>query len=464
MKLPKWLFWWDSFVKELLWEPFWWMFLIAVILFIPVLRVWWWFFVPIILFNHAVRLYRWWIAWDYVYANTKWVILELIPPKEILAPMKTMEDVFNTLWPIWDEADWKNIWIEGELDNAPYWFSFEIASIEGSVHFYARFMSAHRSLLESVLYAHYPEIEIREVSDYTKNVPQDIPNETWNLYAEDIQCLKAPAYPIKTFEKFFEPQGERISAEEKRVDPMVSLLESMSRLGLGEQYWAQFIIIPIADNDDPWKSKAKKIIEKMSRRPVKKEKTLIQDVGELLYHLIMGPTKEGSGDKASYKFLPRVMEDEGDDNELLLTPGEKEVLLAIEDKIKKPVFRVQMRGLYLAKRENWNRSNQTLLRSYSSHFNTVHLNAMKHNGVTRTKVKYFMIERRLYLKKRRMFRNAVARFTSMFPNMQDQVLILNTEEIASIFHFPIKITSLVSPTMARVESKRGGPPPNLPLE
>ncbi|MBI3631452.1 MAG: hypothetical protein HY219_01115, partial [Candidatus Staskawiczbacteria bacterium] len=42
--------------------------------------------------------------------------------------------------------------------------------------------------------------------------------------------------------------------------------------------------------------------------------------------------------------------------------------------------------------------------------------------------------------------------------------ILNTEEMATLFHFPIKITGLVAPTMARVESKKGGPPPNLPIE
>jgi hypothetical protein len=41
--------------------------------------------------------------------------------------------------------------------------------------------------------------------------------------------------------------------------------------------------------------------------------------------------------------------------------------------------------------------------------------------------------------------------------------ILNTEELATIFHFPIKVTGLVAPTMTRVESKKGGPPPNLPM-
>lgn len=68
------------------------------------------------------------------------------------------------------------------------------------------------------------------------------------------------------------------------------------------------------------------------------------------------------------------------------------------------------------------------------------------------------------MRARKIFKNAVSRFTPLFPNRDGVLAILNTEEMASIFHFPIKITGLVSPTIARVESKKGGPPPNLPIE
>ena len=65
------------------------------------------------------------------------------------------------------------------------------------------------------LYAHYPDIEIHEVNDYTKLVPPTIPNEEWDMYGEDLITARDNAFPIKTYEKFFEPQGERISAEDK---------------------------------------------------------------------------------------------------------------------------------------------------------------------------------------------------------------------------------------------------------
>src|SRR3989344_2716308 len=279
--------------------PFWWVVFMVVIFFVPFLRVWWWVFFPVVLSMELRVVYLWWISWDFDYANTKWVILEIIPPKEILVPLKAMEDVFAVMYgPLIDSCNFREKWCEGELTEAPYWMSWEIVSIEGAVHFYARVMSQHRSYLESVLYSHYPELEIREVADYTKDVPQDIPNKEWNLYAEDLVALGKPGHPIKTFEKFFEPQGEKISAEEKRIDSINSLLESMSRLGPGEQYWVQFIFTSAGPNEGfpAYQEEAQKTIAKLTKRPEKKKKTWMDVLSDMAFNLIYGPQKEGSGE------------------------------------------------------------------------------------------------------------------------------------------------------------------------
>ena len=462
-KLPAQLFWLE-WVNKIIWDPFWWVIFMLFIFWVPFLRVWWWVFAPLFISMQLKTLYLWWLDWDFAYAKVKWKILEIIPPKEILTPLKAMEDVFTVAWPIYDRGNWRERWCEGELGNSPYWMSWEIASIEGQIHFYIRVAAQFRALVETALYGHYPEIEINEVSDYTKLVPQNVPNEEWDIYGEDWELSSPAAYPIKTYEKFFEPQGERISAEEKRIDPIFSLLELLSKLGKGEHYWVQFITVPVTDYDEPgWRKQAEKIITKIAKRPEKKETTLFEDLWYIAKQVILGPEKEGSGEKASYKWVDPSKSEEGE-REMIMTPGEREVITEIENKIKKPVYRTAIRGVYVAKRENWKSPHRVLARSYFAHFITQNLNRLSFSAKTRPKIHYVWRKRRAFLRARRMIKNSVLRFPALFPDRQSISAILSTEEMATLFHFPMKITGLVAPTMARVESKKGGPPPNLPIE
>src|SRR3989344_93196 len=330
-------FFWLRPLNKIFLGSFWWVFLMLIVLFVPFLRVWWWVFFPLFLCIELRVLYLWWMNWDYNYAKTKWVILEVVPPKEVLVPLKAMEDIFTNMWvPLYFPANWRERWCQGELADAPGWMSWEIASIEGKLHFYIRVPVAYQSTLETSLYGHYPELEIQEVADYTKNVPQNIPNKEWDVYGEDF-ILGAPApYPIRTYEKFFEPAGEKISAEEKRIDPISSLLELMSRLGSGEQFWLQFITL--VGEESKYTQDAKDLIGKLTNRPVKHIKTFWEHILEMAYHLVHGPEKEGSGEKASYKWLETNKTEEGE-RELLLSPGDREALTEVENKLKRPVFR-----------------------------------------------------------------------------------------------------------------------------
>ncbi len=409
-------------------------------------------------------MYLWWMNWDYAYAGKNWVVLEVVPPKEVLVPLKAMEDIFSNMWgPLYFPANWRERWFEGELADAPGWMSWEIASIEGKLHFYIRVLSQYKLTLETALYGHYPELEISEVADYTKNVPQNIPNEEWDVYGEDFVLGRPSPYPIRTYEKFFEPQGEKISAEEKRIDPISSLLELMSKLGPGEQFWLQFITLSVSDREEPgFMAEAKKIITDLSGRPVKQVKTFFEHMMEVVYQLIAGPKGEGAGEKRTYKWLESTKTEEGE-REMVLTPGEREILTEVENKIKRPIFRTNIRGVYVAKRESFNPAHRILTRSYFAHFQTQNLNFLVFSKVTRPKTHYFFRKSVPYLRIRRMFRNYVLRFTPLFPDRRGEMALLNTEELATLYHFPLKITGLVAPTMARVESKKGGPPPNLPM-
>ncbi len=459
------LFFFRKQIQKIIVEPFWWVIAMMLVLYIPFLRVWWWLFFPFFLATELRTLYLWYMNWDYAYRNVKWVVLEITPPKEILTPLKAMEDIFTLLWaPIYNTPNWREQWCEGVVDDTPTWMSFEIASIEGSLHFYTRIPSDLRPTVETALYSYYPELEITEVQDYVKMVPQNIPNEEWNTYGEDFILGKPAPFPIKTFEKFFEPQGERLQTEEKRIDPIASLLELMSKMGPGENYWLQYIFASVDNAQEPeYFASAKKIIAKLARRPEKKTTSFFEDFMNVMANLVLGPVKVGSGEKASLQWRDAKKPEEAK-GELLLTAGEREALTDVETKQKKLLYRTYIRAVYVAKRDNWRSTHRILARSFFSHFQTTDLNFIKFSGVTRPKTAYVFRKRIPYLRSRRIFRNYIARFAPLFPERRKEAALLNTEELATLFHFPIKITGLVFPTMSRVESKKSGPPPNLPTE
>ncbi|GAI05357.1 unnamed protein product, partial [marine sediment metagenome] len=260
------------------------------------------------------------------------IILEIRMPKEVLKPIKAMEQVFAGLHSIHDVFTWREKWIEGQFLPS---ISLEIVSIGGEVHFYIRAFKMFRNVIESNIYSQYPEAEIFEVEDYTKLVPQDIPNKDWDLWGTSFINTKPDPYPIKTYPKF---ELEREIKEEKRIDPLAGLLEGMASLKPGEQLWLQIRATPIRE-EKPWIKEGLKIKDKLVRRPEKpKSKPMIQEAAEVL---ITGKPP-GVAPPEEKEIIPPEMK---------LTPGEREIVAAIEEKIGKFGYDCHIRFIYLGKQD-----------------------------------------------------------------------------------------------------------------
>ena len=134
------------------------------------------------------------------------------------------------------------------------------------------------------------------------------------------------------------------------------------------------------------------------------------------------------------------------------------------NKLKKPVFRTNIRGVYVAKREAWNAPHRVITRTYMGHFNTQNMNFWRFQPKTRPRVHFFWRERRVFLRARKMFRMSVLRFPPLYPDRHELCPILSTEEMATLYHFPLRVSGMVAPTMVKIESKKAGPPANLPVE
>ena len=444
-----------------------------------ILKTWWWFILPVIFYFLARYLYAYWVRWFFWYRQFKWVVLEIKTPKEILKPFKAMEDVFSGLWGIIDVPNWRERWCEGELPiGGGHWFSFEVASFGGDIHFYLRVPEGVDNVAKNIIYAQYPEVEFSIVNDYTKNVPSNIPNEKFDLYGEDFTFFKKNVYPLKTYPEFFEPMGERISKEEKRIDPINAILESLSKLNPGEQIWIQIVAIPITNELVPWIDEGNKIIEKIAKRTKPKSKPLIERVakgiGDIAEEIATGVTKPERLEEVREKAISPAVSETGE-REMLITPGERRILTAIENKMSKPAYLTFLRTLHIFKTDEPHLPKyDKILASYLTHFASVDMNALHHLASTRTRIHYFFRKSRNYARARNSFRYYKERLPYFWPaSMEGKPLwklgrgkkkatvILNTEELVSIFHFPSKIEL---PTVPRVEAKKSGPPPTLPIE
>jgi len=422
-----------------------------------VIRVWWWLPLPLILWKPFSFLWLWWRT-DIFLKKTKFILLEIKIPKEVLKPIRAMEIVIDGLWQIiYDPPDWWEKWIDGKIDPSLS-YSFEIASINGEPHFFIRIPESGREPIEAAIYSQYSEAEISVVDDYTKYVPQDIPNKDWDLWAADYRLLKEDPYPIKTYPKF---ETEHEPLEEKRIDPLAGLLEAMAKIKPGEQLWVQIGASPVTEEESSWIKEGKKIRDELARR-IKKTPLRKPMLMEAVDVLVTGEPP-GVSKEEEKEFIPPEMK---------LTPGEREIITEVEQKIAKRGYLTNIRFIYLGKRDVFFKPKLRLVLAFFSVFFTQNLNALVPWGKTLTKIhkSWFLplnliFNRRLYLRKRAIFRRYKLRNHPLFPRKGrwPSDFILNTEELATVFHFPGRVVA-PAPFVERIEAKKGEAPPGLPTE
>jgi len=419
------------------------------------LRTWWWLALPFVLWPAFLFLWKWWRTEKFLKENPP-IVLEIKIPKEVLKPIRAMETVLNSLWQIlYDPADSWEKWIDGKVILS---YGMEIACIDGQVHFFLRFPKANRDSVEAAIYAQYPDAEISEAEDYTKKIPQDIPNKEWDLWGSSYKPLAKNPYPIKTYLEF---ETERETLEEKRIDPIAPLLESMAKIGPGEQFWIQILASPVSNKEVPWVDEGKEIRDELAMRVEKKKpnRPIILQAADVM---ITGEPP-GAGSEEKKELLPPEMK---------LTPGERDIIASIEKKISKLGFHTSIRFIYLGKREVFFKPKLRLILGFFSQFSSQSLNTLVPYGVpfiTKVKKSWFLPKnlfnkRTLYLRKRAMFRGYQDRTDPLFPKSRKwpSSFILNSEELASIFHFPGR-RSAPGPSIERIEAKKGEAPPGLPM-
>lgn len=407
-----------------------------------IFKIFWWAILPVIFFGPLKEWYLKFKQYRWV-VKQGFILLEIKMPRQELKPIKAMETVFDTLWGTYDPPNTKEKWFEGKI---LLYFTLEIISMEGTPHFYIRIAKAMRKAAESAIYAQFPGVEIAEVPDFVKNVPPGLPNKDWDIWGCDFVPVKNDVYPIKTYRQFFE-EKEGLK-EEKQIEPLAALLEGMARLEKGEQIWIQMMVRPVGPRESDLAQRTKDEVSKLVGRPGKVEnKSLFSEFVDLL---VWG-TPPGGVKAGESPVIP---------TEMKLTPGERSVVQAIEEKASKHIFSTNIRFVYVAKRENFFGAMKAIPITFFSQFGTQHLNSFRPYSKTITKIQApnIFTGARTYLRKRIMFRRFCDR-----EKIGEAAFILNIEELATLFHFPT-LESVSEAILPRIGTKKGSPPLELPVE
>ncbi len=295
------------------------------------------------------------------------------------------------------------------------WWSFEMVSFEGELRFFIWTWDVFEDFLRTQLKAHFDELELERVPDYLDGLVADL--NKIDLWGEDFRFTKSDAIPIKTY-KVALMEG----AQEDMLD---NVFEKFSALGEGE-----FLILQImaqVTTNTSW------------RREVE---SAIQDIYR----------KYGMKDE-SYP-VP------------VLKPQDQTLVDILRSSTEKDAYDVGIRAVYIAKKDKFNptRIGPNVVHMFRS-FASQHLNYLL--GASRWlsifdypwqdpfgKRQEVMKKKLIQLLKRRAYFHPP---DSFYPYM-----VLTTEELASIYHFPRKAKYILKNKTSK-SNNINEPPSNLPV-
>ncbi len=412
-----------------------------------------------------------WVAWkfwvhyvqqDFI-SGIDFALLEIIPPREVLRSPKAMELFITNALYHWSMKGGKEQYWQGAVW---FWFSLELVSIDGQVHFYLRTPTRVRSLIETQIYAQYPQAQVRVVEDYTLAVDEITPWSSWTGWGCEFALAKPEAYPIKTYTDFGLDKDPK---EEYKIDPISPVIEFFGSLQKGEQMWMQIVV-----------------------RPSKKE---YHTAGTLFGHHDW--VKE-AGLEMEKLLAPYTRHHPPDEDQII---GAAQTF--VPDKLKKTVegmtaktsklgFDTGIRVMYVAKKEVFSMNNRKSLRLIFRQYANPNSNELVRLNSTQPdayNTSYFMLSQKkvMFLANRMLHEFRERSFFHLpmrhrlfnahvfekgtwlllmlvkqfwLPYFHPKTFVLNVEELATLWHFPGQILKV--PTLERIESKEASPPSNLP--
>jgi hypothetical protein len=294
-------------------------------------------------------------------------------------------------------------WFFGRDDH----ISFEIVANNRQIAFYYAVPEKDVRYLEQQIHAHYPEAVIEQVEDYNSFKIKG------KAVAATLKTVKSFIFPLKTYQKM-------------EVDPMNSLINVLSKLDKDESLAIQYLV---RSAKGAWHGVVRKMVARIQQKG-----SVVDGLRPKFYDFIFPSGSIGQKKKTDA---------EPEKKEKKLTATEEDMLKMVEEKNLKAGLDVNLRILSFAPtKEKAERYLENIASAFNEYNNFSYGNSFSR---PRKSNQEKIINDFIY----RHFR-------------ESQSFLLNSEELASIFHLPLSTTE--TPNILWLTAKSAPAPANLPDE
>ncbi len=364
---------------------------------------------PVALAALAVPLWLTFVQSQFM-ASIPYSVIELKPGPETPRSAHAMELVFYALYHRTDITRAAAFFF-GQL-RVPW--SFEVYAHAGAVRFFVYLPTAHRASVEARIRAEYRDIDIDQVRDYAREVHFD--PFSMHLEVAEFTLAKADPYPLRTYVAH--------ENEKEHRDVFKEVLESLSDIGDNEHFFVSWVM-----------------------RPHQRERPSIFATATDTLH-----------DDAQVE-IRKIVGSHGDTS--TLNPGAKAVVAAIEAALQKPSFDCGVRVLYLADKDHFDEVRASSLSTFFAPYGDQDLNSFEAYD-PRSRMGFIMRELSAAIPafaKEYLFQ-LYRRRAFFAPPYFGKAFVLNTEELATVFHLPHFTRGSA---LGRMRGVTLEPPDNLPL-
>jgi len=396
-----------------------------------IFREFWWIIIPLILFRYFLKIFKQYKLQTKKTEDDPLIFLELkFSVDSFKQPVTSMKNFFENL---------KNIKIKDDKK-----IVFEISCFKNQLRYICIVPKSLKDVIEVIIYSQYPDIKIIESLDYLSTLPPNIPNNSFDIWGEEYKLKKENIYQINVI------KNDLVSDKDSKIiDPITILLETIAKTDYQGMVLIQIVLSQLNNKQKAeYKLQSDNVINKLLGKPLIEKKSISKEVLGSLSQVAREMINAAS--KPEEKKEPSVEDKTKAEN--------------LKTKDNFGVFGCNFRVAYVSPKACTEKFVSSSVGMFIKYFTSSSnsFEAISDKGIE-VKVEGLIPKWLVSFSKAQVELEMKKDFFQRILNrkLEKKIIVLNSEELASIYHFPFQKVSVKS--LDYITSKENAPPSNLPI-